>query len=53
MSEFLGLLMDKFRQDLTELSAHDMSVFSFPDNIFSKCQWIFTKFGMYIDIVEI
>ena len=30
-----------------------MSIFSFPDDNFSKCQWIFTKLGMYIDIVEI
>ena len=29
------------------------SVFLFPDDIFSKCQWILTKLGMFIDIVEI
>ena len=29
------------------------SVFSFPDNNLSKRQWIFTKLGMCIDIVEI
>ena len=29
------------------------SVLSFPDNDLSKCQWIFTKLGMCIDIVEI
>ena len=34
------------------LSYH-LSVFLFPDNHFSKCQWIFTKLGMGIDIVEI
>ena len=28
----LGLLMGKFRQFLTELSARDMPIFSFPDN---------------------
>ena len=27
--------------------------FSFPDDNFSKYQWIITKFGMCIDIVEI
>ena len=45
--------MDKFPQFLTELSAHDKSDFSFLDDNLSKCQWIFTKLGMYIDIVEI
>ena len=35
------------------LSAHDMSVFSFLDDNFSKCQWIFIKLGMCICIVEI
>ena len=29
------------------------SVFSIPDNNLSKYQWIFTKLGMFIDIVEI
>ena len=33
----LGLLMVKFRQFLTELSARDMPVFSFPNNNMSKC----------------
>ena len=28
------------------------SVFLFPDDNLSKCLWIFTKLGMYIDIVE-
>ena len=28
-----------------------MSIFSFSDDNFSKCQWIFTKLGMCIDIV--
>ena len=32
----LGLLMVKFRQFLTELSARDMPVFSFPNNNMSK-----------------
>ena len=41
-----------FLQVLTELSAHDMSVFSFLDDNFSKYQWIFTKLGECINIVE-
>ena len=48
----LGLLMSKFRQFLTELSACDTSVFSFQDNNLSKSQWIFT-FDMCIDIVMV
>ena len=45
--------MGKFRQFLTELPARDKPIFSFPDDNLSKHQWIFTKFGMCIDIVEI
>ena len=45
--------MGKFRQFLTELSARDTPIFSFPDDNLSKHQWIFTKLGMCIDIVEI
>ena len=48
----MGLLKSKFRQFLTELSARDTSVFSFPDDILRKCQWIFTKLCVCIDIVE-
>ena len=48
----LGLLMDKFRKILTELSAHDTSVFSFLDDHLNKYQQIFTKLGMCIDIVD-
>ena len=44
--------MGKFRQFFTELSAQDTPIFSFPDNL-SKHQWIFTKLGMCIDVVEI
>ena len=44
--------MGKFRQFLTELSTHDMSVFSFLDGDFSKCLWIFTKLGVCIGIVQ-
>ena len=36
------------------LSVRHMSVrFSFPDDNLSKHQWIFTKLGMCIDVVEI
>ena len=36
------------------LSVRPLSVrFSFPDDNLSKQQWIFTKLGMCIDIVEI
>ena len=35
------------------LSICFLSVFSFPDNNLSKCQWIFIKLGMSIDNVEI
>ena len=45
--------MGKCFQFLTELSACDMSIFSFLDNNLSKSQWIFTKYDMCIDIVEI
>ena len=45
--------MGKFCQFLTELSARDMPIFPFPDDNLSKHQWIFTKLGMCIDIVEI
>ena len=47
----LGLLMGKFHQFLTELSAQD--IFSFPDDNLSKCQGILTKLGTHIDIKKI
>ena len=49
----LGLRMGKFCQFLAELPACESSVFLFLDNNLSKSQWIFTKFDMCIDIVEI
>ena len=45
--------MGKFCQIFAELSARDMPIFSFPNDNLSKCQWIFTKLGMCIDIVDI
>ena len=44
--------MGLFRQFLTELSAPNTSVFSFLDDNFIKYQWIVTKLGVCIDIVE-
>ena len=45
--------MIEFRLLLTELSACNTSVFYFQDSNLSKSQWIFTKFDVCIDIVEI
>ena len=45
--------MGKFRQFLIALTFCNMSTVSFPDDNFSKCQWIFTKLGMCTDIVKI
>ena len=45
--------MGKFRKILTELSARDTPIFSFPDDNLSKHQWIFTTLGMCIDTEEI
>ena len=45
--------MGKFHHFLTELSAHNTSLFSFPDDNLRKCQCIFTKLGMCIAVVEI
>ena len=45
--------MGKFRKILTEISARDTPIFSFPDNYLSKYQGILTKLGTCIDIKEI
>ena len=45
--------MGKFHQILTGLSVQDTPIFSFLDENLSKYQWIFTKLGIGIDIVEI
>ena len=45
--------MGKFRLILTELSARDTPIFSFPDNYLCKCQGILTKLCTHIDIKEI
>ena len=49
----LGLLMGKFGQIFTELSAQDTPIFSFPDDNLSKWQGILTKLDICIDIKEI
>ena len=48
----LGLLMGKYHQ-FWQLSARGRSIFSFPGDNFSKYQWLFTKLGVCINIVEI
>ena len=45
--------MGKFHVILTELSARDTPIFSFPDSNLSKCQGILTKLATCIDIKEI
>ena len=50
---WFGIVNGQILSVLTELSAHDVSKFSFPDDNFSKYQWIFTKLGVCIDIVKI
>ena len=42
--------MGKFRQILTELSARDMPIFSFPDDNLCKYKGILIKLGTCIDI---
>ena len=49
-----GVLWFHVGRPLVRLSYICLSVhFSFPDDNLSKHQWIFTKLGMCIDIVEI
>ena len=45
--------MGTFHQSLTESSASDTLIFSFPGDYLSKYQWIFNEIGMCISIVEI
>ena len=45
--------MGKFRQILTESSAQNTPILSFPDDNLNKCQEILTKLGTCIDIKEI
>ena len=45
--------MVEFLLFLTELYALNTSVFYFQNNNLSNSQWIFTKFDVYIVIVEI
>ena len=50
---WFGIANGQNRQILTALSARDTPIFLFPDNNFSKHQWIFAKLGLCIDIVKI
>ena len=45
--------MGKFRRILTELSARDTPIFSFPDDNLRKNQGILTKLGTCIDMKEV
>ena len=45
--------MGKVRKILTELSAQDTPIFSFPEDNLSKCQGILTRLGTCIDMKEI
>ena len=45
--------MSKFCQILTEFSARDTPIFSFPGDNLSKYQGILTKLGTCIDMKEI
>ena len=49
----MELLMGKFHQIFTELSAQDTPIFSFPDDNLSKQQRILTKLAICIDLKEI
>ena len=40
-------------RSISRMSVHQSICISFPDDNLSKHQWIFTKHGMCIDIVEI
>ena len=44
--------MGKFPEFLTVICPQHINIF-FPDNNLSKCQWIFSKLGICIAIVEI
>ena len=50
---WFGIANGQTRQFLTELSARDTPIFSFPDYNLSKQQGIFTKLAICIDIKEI
>ena len=53
MKVSFGIASRQISSILTELSACGISIFSFPDDNLRKYQWIFTKLGLCIDIVEI
>ena len=47
---WFGIANGQICQILTELSAQETHIFSFPDDNLSKCKGILTKLGTYIDI---
>ena len=48
---WFGIADGQVRQFLKELSAGDMSIFSFLDDNYSEYQWIFTRLGMCIAFI--
>ena len=55
-TQYTGLIVLAVRVSVHpyhRLSYIRLSVFSFPDGNLSKCQWIFIKLGVCVDIVEI
>ena len=50
---WFGIVNGQILSILTELSACDRSAFSFPDDNFSKYQWIVTKLGICINIAGV
>ena len=49
---WFGIADGRITSIFDELSARDTSVLSFPNDNFSKYQWIWTKRGVCIDIVK-
>ena len=52
MAGYYGFTLD-VRVSVSRTSVGPFVRVSFPDDNLSKCQWIFTKLGVCIDIVEI
>ena len=51
--EWFGIVTGQILSFLTKLSAHHTSLFSLPDDNWNNYQWIYSKLGMCINIVEI
>ena len=52
MAGYYGFMLD-VRVSVRQSISRPAIRFSFPDDNLSKHQWIFTKLGMYIDILDI